>query len=439
MIMMFEILPEGIRFGGKLLGNMLLGGWSVILCIPIVVLFGECWAAIWHQPSSLDALNTQTEQIQDPEHDLNIDWQESATLTASFPTASSAVLLPAHNEAIGLAATLATISPQLQPDDRLVVVADNCTDETAAIARRAGAEVIERQDSEHRGKGYALDFGLRYLAQQPPAVVILVDADCRVAPGSLGQLTAQVMRTQCPAQAINMLAPPAQATPRDAISALAFTLKNFVRPLGLYGLGQPCLISMGVAIPWPQFQQLTLASGNLVEDMQMGIDLALNGSPAQFCPRALVTGLLPQSDTAALSQRTRWEQGHLQTLKQQVPRLLAAAWRQHRIDLLSLALELSVPPLTVLVLLLLASLGLSALAWSLGLATWWPFALLAVAGVILLVTVLGAWYQFCRALIPAQFLLGIPLYIVWKLPLYFKFLIKPQTQWIRTERDPPLQ
>jgi cellulose synthase/poly-beta-1,6-N-acetylglucosamine synthase-like glycosyltransferase len=432
MIMIFEILPEGLRFVGKLLGNMLLGGWSVILCIPIVVLFGECWAAIWHQPSRLDPLNTQTGHVQDPDHELNTNWHESATPTASF-----AVLLPAHNEAVGLTSTLATISPQLHPGDRLVVVADNCTDETAALARRAGAEVIERQDSEHRGKGYALDFGLRYLAQQPPAVVIMVDADCRVAPGSLAQQATQAVLTQRPAQSVNLLAPPPKPTPRDTISALAFTLKNFVRPLGLHSLGQPCLVSMGVALPWPLLQPLVLASNNLVEDMQMGIDLALNGTPAQFCPTAQVTGWLPQQDAAAHSQRTRWEHGHLQTLVQQVPRLLTAAWRQRQLALLSLALELSVPPLSLLAVLWFGSLVLTSMAFLLGLASVWVVGFLGMTGILFISAVVGAWFKFCRTTIPMTMLFSIPLYVLWKLPLYFKFLVKPQTQWVRTERDTP--
>lgn len=63
------------------------------------------------------------------------------------------------------------------------MVADNCTDDTARLASAAGAEVIERHDALLRGKGYALDFGVRHLAQQPPDVVIVVDADCQVAEG----------------------------------------------------------------------------------------------------------------------------------------------------------------------------------------------------------------------------------------------------------------
>src|SRR5271155_3397908 len=69
-----------------------------------------------------------------------------------------AVLVPAHNESRGLLGTLDDIRAQLHSDDRLLVVADNCTDDTAAVAKLAGAEVAERNDPAKIGKGYALDW-----------------------------------------------------------------------------------------------------------------------------------------------------------------------------------------------------------------------------------------------------------------------------------------
>src|SRR3954468_13749647 len=75
---------------------------------------------------------------------------------ADGPRPRCAVLVPAHDEEAGIARTLGDLLPQLGPGDRLVVVADNCADGTAAVARGAGAEVLERTDPDHRGKGYAL-------------------------------------------------------------------------------------------------------------------------------------------------------------------------------------------------------------------------------------------------------------------------------------------
>ena len=96
-----------------------------------------------------------------------------------------AILIPAHNEAAVIHDTLSTLTSQMQVTDRLVVVADNCTDTTATIARQAGAIVLERYNHQLRGKGYALDLGLRYLSKDAPDVVVMVDADCQVQPGTI--------------------------------------------------------------------------------------------------------------------------------------------------------------------------------------------------------------------------------------------------------------
>jgi cellulose synthase/poly-beta-1,6-N-acetylglucosamine synthase-like glycosyltransferase len=345
--------------------------------------------------------------------------------------------MPAHNEAEILSQTLENVLSELQPGDRLIVIADNCTDCTAEIARNYGVEVIERQDSQLRGKGYALDFGLQYLKQQPPSVLIIFDADCSVAPGGLARLALQASQTGRPAQSVYLLAPPPQPSPKDVISSLAFTIKNYVRPLGLKSLRLPCLLSTGVAMPWQTFAQLSLASGNLVEDMQMSLDMAIHGQPAQLCPNAWVTGALPNRASAIQSQRTRWEHGHLQTLINQVPRLLKAALQQRRFDLFTLALELSVPPLSLLVLVCVASLGLSLGLAAFGGISWAPFFLFSFVLGVILSAILIAWARFCRATIPAKALWSVPFYVLWKIPLYVAFLVNPQSEWVRTQRDTP--
>src|SRR4029078_5445080 len=103
---------------------------------------------------------------------------------------SVVILVPAHDESTGIEKTLRDLDAQLGPRDRVLVVADNCSDDTAAVARTAGAEVIERHDPTKRGKGYALEFGLNYLKQNPPAAVVIIDADCRIAHGSIDRLVA---------------------------------------------------------------------------------------------------------------------------------------------------------------------------------------------------------------------------------------------------------
>jgi glycosyltransferase involved in cell wall biosynthesis len=97
---------------------------------------------------------------------------------------------------------LLDLKKQLKSTDRLIVVADNCSDDTAAVAVEAGAEVLRRDDPSKVGKGYALDWAIRYLRNNPPEVVIFVDADCRVADHTVDELAAACIRTSRPAQGL---------------------------------------------------------------------------------------------------------------------------------------------------------------------------------------------------------------------------------------------
>ena len=346
------------------------------------------------------------------------------------------VLVPAHNEADGIAATLAILLPQLIPGDRLIAIADNCTDDTAEIARSWGVTVLERHDSRRRGKGYALDYGLQFIAADPPDVVVIIDADTHVQPGSLEQIALLAWSSGRPVQAIYLLAQPARHNPKSAVSAFAFMFKNLVRSRGLARMGLPCMLhGTGMALPWSLVGRVSFASGNIVEDMQLGLDLARAGYPPLFCANAKVTGVLPQSQQAAKSQRTRWEHGHLQTLRTQVPQLLTASVQQRRLDLMAMALDLCIPPLSLLVLMWLVGTAISLILGGLGLS-WLSAKILGVGGIWLLLSILLAWAKFGTKDLSIGTLLTIPMYVLWKIPIYLAVLVRPQTEWIRTERDP---
>jgi cellulose synthase/poly-beta-1,6-N-acetylglucosamine synthase-like glycosyltransferase len=395
----------------SILSILLLIGAGAI-CVPILVFSIECLAAVFTGKGG-----------------------GAARGEADTQRASVAILIPAHDEELGISAALASILPQLQTDDRVVVVADNCTDATAELARRAGAIVLERFDQERRGKGYALDHGIRFLEASPPDVVVVVDADCHLHEGALAALRDQVIQTQLPAQAVYLLAPPGNPQPGALLSAFAFLTKNLVRPLGASRLGCPCLLTgSGMAFPWRLIQAVPLASGNIVEDMQLGLDLAIAGHPPRLCRGAEVTGELAHGG-AANTQRRRWEHGHLQTLFLQVPKLVWSGIAQVRLSLICLALDLCVPPLSLLVTLwgilavltlVMRQLGYSSLA----------LVMITGAGLLLGTSVLLAWLRFARRLLPFRTLASVPVYALAKLPLYLGFFVKRQKAWVRTERKP---
>ncbi len=345
-----------------------------------------------------------------------------------------AVLVPAHNEAADIEHTLQTLVPQLHPQDRLIVIADNCQDMTAEVARQAGATVLERRNELLRGKGFALDDGLKFLAQDPPEIVVIVDADCEVEPGSLAALAWQVQQSGRPAQSTYLVSPPPSQTLRDQISRFAFLLKNLARPLGMKAFGWPCILTgSGMAFPWALLQQVELAGNKTVDDMQLTIDCALLGASPIYVPESRVWGRLMQ-DSSAFSQRSRWEHGHLEVILTQVPRLLGAAIVQRRWDLLILGLDLSIPPLSLLVLLWLGLVGLQSAAYAVGAASI-ALPLLAVgAGLPIGVGLIVGWLKLGQDVLPFRAWRGIPQYFLWKLPLYARFLTQPQTRWLKTER-----
>ncbi|WP_404361167.1 glycosyltransferase family 2 protein [Methylotuvimicrobium sp. KM1] len=346
-----------------------------------------------------------------------------------------AVLMPAHNEAAVIVDTLSFILPQLDANDRLLVVADNCSDDTAALAKACGADVIERHDASQRGKGYALDFGLRFLAEHnPPEVLIVIDADCQVSHQCIDTLARRAAVENRPVQALYLMqAPPTQSL-AQAIAEFAWLVKNQVRPLGFMRMGLPCqLMGTGMAFPWDVLQRADLAHGNMVEDMKMGIDLALQGFAPVFCPETLVTSEFPTSEQVTSKQRTRWEHGHLATILAETPRLLRAAIRMRDSRLLVMALDLAVPPLSVLALNLFLLLSIAlALAIHVGGGLSVGLALL-LNGLFAVATVL-AWQRFGRHILSGRQLLGIPAYIIRKIPLYLGFLFRRQQEWVKTDR-----
>lgn len=359
-----------------------------------------------------------------------------ATSTGSLNDATNiAVLMPAHNEAGTITPVLQGIQRQLRPQDTLLVIADNCTDETANVARATGAQVLERQDAQRRGKGYALDFGLQALAANAPAVVVMMDADCIVTGGSLLALADQAIATQRPVQSRYLFEVPDKTSTKALISAFAITVKNWVRPLGMRQLGLPSLLfGTGMAFPWSVLTSVDLASGHIVEDMKLGLDLAIAGAPPLFDPTVQVMGQLPDSNNAAISQRTRWEHGHLTVLQDYVPQLLWQSLKQTRLDLLALGLDLAIPPLTLLVVLWALTLGMTTVAGFVG-GGWLSLSISVAAGGALFLAIAAAWFRFARKDIPLSSLVAFIGYLLWKIPLYFKFLVKPQSDWVRTERS----
>jgi cellulose synthase/poly-beta-1,6-N-acetylglucosamine synthase-like glycosyltransferase len=347
-----------------------------------------------------------------------------------------AVLVPAHNEQSVIDKTLASISRQLEAGDRLVVIADNCSDLTADTARHQGAEVTVRTNPTLRGKGYALEHGLEFLEQtRAPEVVIFVDADCELEDGCLDRLARLCLRTMRPTQATYLMNPPWPPQRTASMVSFAWKVNDFVRPLGWHRLGFPCrLAGSGMAFPWEVVRSTNLAGDYLAEDVKQGLDLALTGKFPMFCPEAVVTSNVTAGGAPSHSQRARWEHGSIEVMIRYLPLVLVSFCKTGSLPLIGMALDLSAPPLALLALALGTHLSLTlTLFLAFGVAA--PILVSSVICALFFAAIFLAWCRYGREILPFRWLVFAPVYAIVKIPLYAKFLFNRQREWVKGERE----
>jgi cellulose synthase/poly-beta-1,6-N-acetylglucosamine synthase-like glycosyltransferase len=346
---------------------------------------------------------------------------------------SVVVLIPAHDESRGILPTLEDAKGQLRPDDRLLVVADNCTDDTAAVAEMAGAQVIARRNDNERGKGYALDFGIRSLRDDDPDIVVFVDADCRLEEGAIDRLARTCGATGRPVQALYLMSAPDQTALNHAIAEFAWRIKNDLRPRGLLALGLPCqLMGSGMAFPRNVFAAVKVASGHLAEDLDLGLQLARAGYAPLFCPGAVVRSVFPSRETDIATQRQRWEHGHLSVLVRRVLPSVWAAFRDRNWRLLALGFDAGVPPLVLLAVLTTAVCLASVLGWLAGAGK--AALIVSLIGLGLLGVALGlAWIACGRDLLTGPVLSSLGPYLKVKAGIYAR-AFAANKKWTRTSR-----
>ena len=346
----------------------------------------------------------------------------------------AAILMPAHNEAGGIARTLARLLPSLDDKTQLLVIADNCSDETAHIARAAGATVIERHDITQRGKGHALAFGREALRDDPPDCVVVLDADCEIDRDDLRLLIETAVSTRRPVQSCYLLRSRPGDGPMTQISNFAFLIKNLVRPRAAAWLGVPTMLGgTGMAFPWALIADAPLATSHLVEDLVLGIDFARKGQAPRFLEGAATwSDAASQQDT--LTQRTRWEHGYIDTAFKHGLPLVIEGITKARPALCWHGLSLLVPPLALLMSLSLLAAGVTVVLALLG-ATAAPATVLAIQLALVALLLTLAWLRDGREAVSAATLARIPLYLAWKIPVYLRLAGKREKEWVRTKRE----
>lgn len=359
--------------------------------------------------------------------------------TYGEPRCKFDVIIPAHDEELGIARTVESLLAVDYPQAlrRVLVVADNCQDETASRAVAAGATVLERTHAELRGKGYALDFAFaKSRADGFADAVVVVDADSSVSANLLRAFDAQ-LQTGAQALQANYGVRNPLASWRTRLMTLALALFNDLRSLGRERMG----LSTGLRGNGMCFTHALLASVphhaySVVEDLEYGIRIGRAGFRVEYAPNAEVKGDMVASEHASRSQRERWESGRWTMAQQHATGLLADGVSQRSAVLVDLGLDLLVAPLSYVVL---AAFLLSACAVGLAVAEGTlrllPVFLLAATDAALLAYVLRGWALSgvgARGLLD---LLWAPVFIAWKVMLLLSGKGRSKKEWVRTTRE----
>jgi 1,2-diacylglycerol 3-beta-glucosyltransferase len=348
-----------------------------------------------------------------------------------------ALIVPAHDEETGIGRTVQSLLALDYPPElrRVTVVADNCADQTAARASEAGAEVLERQDAQRRGKGYALSHAFGQVVGENWAdAVVVVDADTVASPNLLRAFASRIDAGAAAVQAHYGVANP-EAGWRTRLMALAFALFHGVRSLGRERLGLSCgLRGNGMCFTAEVLRRVPHEAFSIVEDVEYGIRLAEADIRVHYASEAEVRGEMVASERDSRSQRRRWEQGRFAMARKfGVPLVLKGVVRGDPVRF-DLGMDLLVPPLTWLVLTW--GLGFGA-AMAACVATRGPLAALwtwTLAGVFLGAYVSRGWQLSgvgARGLVDLCY---VPVYVVWKVTLLFRRAPHAKDAWIRTAR-----
>jgi cellulose synthase/poly-beta-1,6-N-acetylglucosamine synthase-like glycosyltransferase len=339
-----------------------------------------------------------------------------------------AIVIPAHNEAslIGRCVTSIASSAPSAGERQIVVVADNCVDETAARATEAGARVLVRLDPERRGKGYALRMAFDQLQAEGFDAFLVIDADSVVSENLVCQvverLNAGASAVQCRYRVSNVA-----ASLRTQLMDVAFLAFNVVRPRGRSGWGLSAgILGNGFAVRRDTLQKIPYNASSIVEDLEYHLRLVSSSERTDFIDDATVFGEIPVGERAARVQRSRWEGGRLRMAREWVPWLakevVRGQWRltEPLLELLTLPLSFQVLFLSLMMVFpgafrMYASLALGVIA----------------AHVLLAAIIGGHPWKTLLALAVA------PFYIVWKVTTLDALFSASRTNasWVRTGRD----
>lgn len=356
----------------------------------------------------------------------SIFWK-SAPGKATSSGSNIAVVIPAHNEAAAIQECLGSllacgVNP---PRAHLIVIADNCTDQTSRKAAEMGARVMERTDPENRGKGHALSYTFRKLLAEPFDAFIVLDADSVVEKNFIDCFATLFSRGEDAVQCRYLPDAPDESS-RSRLMNLALLAFHVIRPRGRAKLGfSSGIFGNGFGLSRHALETVPYHPGSIAEDLEYHISLVRHGVTVVFEDNTTVRTLFPHDESTASVQRSRWEGGRFRVMIGSVPYLIQDLF-QGKSFCLEVLFDLLTLPLGYHVTLIV----LSAVPPSVIGRIYASLAIGIVAFHVISAIVTAGSRQDLKALLIA------PFYILWKiarLPLILKTSGKNAT-WVRTPR-----
>jgi len=337
-----------------------------------------------------------------------------------------AVIVPAHNEEKDIKNTLESIKKCSGKFD-VLVIADNCDDSTAEIARGCGVRVLERQDFFKRGKPYALIYAFDRLVCENYYAYVIIDSDSVVEPNLIDEINKSLTDGIQAVQVTYLVEDSHIQTMKTRLLYLASVAFNYVRPSGRQKLGLSAGIhGNGFTLTRYLLEKVGIPENTVVEDLSYHFQIVSEGYFVAYNDNTRVYALPPRTAESFEQQRTRWEGGRMRMVFQELPRLLKSVgtgnWRliEPLLDLLLLPLSYHVLILLLLVLIPFHFTQIYGLA-----------ALFLVLIHVTIAFIYGkcGWEDF-------KAILSVPPYLLWKLKFISKLrhVVKNGVDWIRTGR-----
>ncbi|MFM8393690.1 MAG: glycosyltransferase family 2 protein [Acidobacteriota bacterium] len=336
------------------------------------------------------------------------------------------LLIAARDEEGTIGETVESLLPMLGEwvGSQLWIVADHCTDGTGDEAAAAGATVA-RRSSGPQGKGAVIEWWLeshRDIWKDYPAIVIL-DADSRLAPGSLGRLKEAIGSGADAAQAF---VAPLASTRTGRLAGWSEVLMQEIDDRARLSLNWPVpLRGTGMAVRSPLLAELAPRLHTQAEDLELDILLAIRDCVVRFVPEAILYDPKPLQATGASRQRARWLKGQLDVLRdyhRELASLLKPGRRRSRSGDLFLLVLLFLRPKILFIALRMVLLPLLPLT--------------ALVGLVLDATYYLAGALFVdRPVVYLRDLFAVPLYFVmWGRSLLIALLTRGRQLWLRAGR-----